>query len=63
MGMGVIIIPDYGPTFLERGEYFSEQLDELKRAWNESEVDDSDYALSENWSDNVDGWTPRDVGF
>jgi hypothetical protein len=46
-----IIFPDYGPTFLEREEYFSEQLGELEKMHDVSEAQDSDSTLAEDWSD------------
>jgi len=52
----VIIIPDYGPTFPEREEYFWEQLDGLKKMRDRSQGRDSDLELGEGWSDL---WTLR----
>jgi hypothetical protein len=46
-----ITFPDYGPTFLEREEYFSEQLGQLEKMRDESEAQDGDSALAEDWSD------------
>lgn len=51
-----IIIPDYGPTFLQREEYLSEQLGELEKMHDGSEGHDNDFVLSENRSDS---WTLR----
>jgi hypothetical protein len=47
----LIIFPDYGPTFLEREDYFSEQLGELEKMRDVSEARDGDSALAEDWSD------------
>jgi hypothetical protein len=55
-GGELIIIPDYKPTLLESEEYLSEQLGELEKMREGSEIHHDDLALSENWSD---FWTLR----
>ena len=47
----LIVIPDYGPTFSELEEYFSEQLAELEKMHHASEEQESDLTLEEDWSD------------
>jgi hypothetical protein len=47
----LIIIMDYGPTFLEREKFFSEQLGELEKMRDGSQDQGGDSALAEEWSD------------
>ena len=47
----LIIILDYGRTFLEREAWFLEQLGELEKLRDGPESQDSDLPLRENWSD------------
>jgi len=47
----VIHIPDYGPTFSEVEEYFTEQLSRLEKRQDASESSADDQTLEAEWSD------------